>query len=155
MRVLTLIILAFMLQGCWLTPEPKVETVTVYKTEYVKGIEYVNPPRPEPLPELMEEPEIYVLTPETVAVMYKHSISSSTLSEDTKLKLIKNMNDITKVAMASEPFALIGFGTNEYFLSARFLNELERWIKEANANMSSTESLDLTVLPDEESSGKD
>lgn len=153
-KLLPLLLLIFFVTGCISTPKPEKEIVTVYKTEYVKGIKFIPPQRPIPIKELDKDLEIHVITPETIKKQYVESISSSDLSIETKTALLNSLDDITKVAMYNNPFIYIGYSKDEYFISADLLSDILRYIKENNANLEYIESLNLTIIPDE-SSGND
>lgn len=153
MKNIVILLLAVLLTACQSTQEPQKETVTVYKTEYVKGVPFVPPAKPKPLMELPREPRIHVLTPETLGEYYRNSIAKSELTEGVKTSLLSQLDNVTKVAMSSQPFVFIGYTKEDYFLAADILNDMTRYIKEVNANRKAIESLNLTIVPEEESSG--
>lgn len=154
MKYLMLLIAIFTLTGCELTgktEEPKTEIV--YKTEYIRGVDPQIPERPRGLPMVDEEPEIYVITPRTLKMFYERAIMNSELSDKEKDFLIKNLENITKLAHVYQAFGFIGFKQGVYFDQARAIKEANRWMEEANARFKYVEGLDLTIVPDE-SSGK-
>lgn len=150
-----LLVTLIALQGCSATPEPEKEIITIYKTEFKEGIKPDLPSRPSPLIRMEKEPEIFVITPETMYSYYHESVMGSDLSDEAKKSVVEYLDIITKLTMSVKPYALIGYKQDTYFEQAALLKDVTRWVKEANANFDYIESLNLTVLPVEESSGKD
>lgn len=154
MKILTSILLTFLLVACGSTPEPKVVYKPVVKTEYIKGIPFKSPERPSPLKPQDKIPLPTVITPDTLERYYVNSINKSDLTDELKKELTDNLKIITNITLYTEPYIYVGYSTDEYMVSGIILEQVKAWMEKANANMEYVESFDLQVVPDE-SSGKD
>lgn len=153
MRTLILLFFIMTLASCSLTPEPEVVREVVYETKYIKGVSVTHPERPKAIDIGKVTPDVKVINPKVIHDLLKDAIGKEDFNAKDKEALEKSAMMLMLLLTKHNDFNIVGAEKDQYMALARLNLEMIRWMKEANSNFDYYESIDLRVIPVEESSG--
>lgn len=161
-KLITLLLVSVSLMACSSTPEKVVEpkVITVTKMKSTEGINPEIPSRPAKSTIRIKPSKLEVITPDVILKRYMATLDKEIgddLSPEAKKMTLEQFEVFFKLASNKNPFAYIAYTTDQYADHAELLQEVLRWMREANARFDYVDSTDL-VIPvrlEEESSGTD